>query len=421
MKLRKLNLLAQAVGILTLACIAIFSFENLQMPKPETNQPSVANKIPTLTKSTSKIVSKAGGKISVNQESKTSKGYNLYPVAATAEVLLISMKGDVVHKWNVDAERARLLPNGNLLVIHGSKWGKDVSPWRELRDEIREYDWNGKIVWKHKADDVAHHDLQRVANGNTLYLRRTILPSEFKKKIADVNKRSQEIRADSIIEINKSGEQVWQWNTFDHLDLNSCGRRPCREIDDESMAADKGKDWTHVNTLSIIPENKWYSEGDQRFKPGNIIFLPRNFWTAYIIDRDTGKIVWEFGGDYRGGISGGHEATMIPMGFPGAGNILIIDNGTKIHQGESFILEINPQTKQAEWIYDVGTKFFTATRGSVQRLVNGNTLISEDNTGRLFEVTKDKELVWEYKGTHLSSRASRYPIDYCPQFKSLDK
>lgn len=422
MNTRKLSLFIQAAVLLGISFVSI-KFYNLN--KISKNLVSTKKNLKVFsnnnsnTVKTSLIPSKTKLTLTINKQEKTSKGFNLYPTSGTAEVLLVSMEGKIVHKWNVDAERARLLPNGNLLVIHGSKWGKDVSPWRELRDEIREYSWNGEIVWTHKAKDVAHHDLQRLNNGNTAYLRRSILPVEYKKKIKDINKRNLDIRADSVIEVDKNGNLAWQWNSYEHLDLNSCGRRPCREIDDPSMAHDKSQDWTHINTLSVLPENKFFTAGDTRFKPGNIIFLPRNFWTIYLIDKDSGNIVWEYGGDYKGGLSGGHEASMIPAGLPGAGNILVLDNGTKYHRGRSFILEIDPQTSKPVWIYDVGKKFFTETRGSVQRLSNGNTLISEDNTGRLFEVTVDKETVWELKSSQLSSRSRRYDLDYCPQFGEL--
>lgn len=362
--------------------------------------------------------SKVKAKLTVNKPNKTFKGYTLYSVSGTAEVLLFNMDGKIVHSWNVDAERARLLPNGNLLVLHGTKWGKDVEPWKSLRNKIREYDWNGNIVWEHTANDVAHHDLKRLKSGNTIFLRRTILPKEYKTKITDIKKRALDIRADSIIEINNKGQIQWKWHTYDHLDLNSCGRRECREIDVEN-ARGKLKDWTHVNTVTIIPENKWFDQGDNRFKPGNIIFLPRNFWTVYIIDKESGKIVWEYGGDYKGGISGGHDAHMIPKGLPGAGNILILDNGAKVHRGQSFVLEVNPTNKKLEWVYDTGKKFFTGTRGSIQRLPNGNTLIVEDNTGRVFEVTRKKETVWELITDYQSSRAVRYPLSYCNKFKEL--
>lgn len=364
--------------------------------------------------------SKVKAKLNINNTGKTFKGFTLYSVSGTAEVLLFNMNGEIVHTWNVDAERARLLPNGNLLVLHGTKWGKDVEPWKGLRTKIREYDWDGNIVWEHTANDVAHHDLVRLTNGNTIFLRRTILPKQYKSKITDIKKRALDIRADSIIEIDSKGKTKWIWHTYEHLDLNSCGRRECREIDAEQSRG-KLKDWTHVNTVTVIPENKWYDNGDMRFKPGNIIFLPRNFWTIYIIDKESGKIVWEYGGDYKGGISGGHEAHMIPKGFPGAGSILVLDNGAKVHRGESFVLEINPISSKLEWIYDVGTKFFTGTRGSIQRLPNGNTLIVEDNTGRVFEVTKSKETVWEIITNYQSSRAVRYPLNYCSKFNDLSK
>jgi hypothetical protein len=40
------------------------------------------------------------------------------------------------------------------------------------------------------------------------------------------------------------------------------------------------------------------------------------------------------------------------------------------------------------------------TCGTGQRLPNGNTLITESDNGRAFEVTKDKEIVWEYVSPH---------------------
>ncbi len=343
-------------------------------------------------------------------------GYTLVPESGSGQTFLVNMEGKIIHKWDIDCERARLLPSGNLLVLHGTKWGKDVEPWKTLRHQIREYDWNGNVVWNHSAKDVAHHDVSRRENGNTLFLRRAYIPDKFKERINDPLKRAGEIRADSLVEVDKQGKIVWEWHTYENLDLNSCGKRTCRKITGLADASKKARDWTHLNTLREIPENKWFDDGDKRFKPGNLIILPRNWWTIFIVDKDSGKIVWEYEGDYKGGISGGHEAHMIPKGFPGAGNIMVLDNGSMVHKGASFVLEINPLTKKLDWIYDVGKDFWTGTRGSIQRLSNGNTLITEDNTGRIFEVTKDKELVWQYKGEHQTSRASRYQKEFIEKF-----
>ena len=61
---------------------------------------------------------------------------------------------------------------------------------------------------------------------------------------------------------------------------------------------------------------------------------------------------------------------------------------------------------------------------SAQRLPNGNTLITEGSDGRIFEVTADHELVWEYVSPYwgngnlnmnLVYRAYRAPYDWVPQ------
>lgn len=42
------------------------------------------------------------------------------------------------------------------------------------------------------------------------------------------------------------------------------------------------------------------------------------------------------------------------------------------------------------------THFWSSVCSSAQRLPNGNTLICEAVSGRIFEVTRDKEIVWEF-------------------------
>ena len=59
----------------------------------------------------------------------------------------------------------------------------------------------------------------------------------------------------------------------------------------------------------------------------------------------------------------------------------------------------------------------------MQRLPNGNTLITEGTDGRLIEVTRDHEIVWEYispyygkNGNHnMIYRAYRLPYEWIPQ------
>jgi len=166
---------------------------------------------------------------------------------------------------------------------------------------------------------------------------------------------------------------------------------------------------------------------DERFKPDNVMIGPRSLDTVYIIDRDTKKVVWSYSDDYMGGLSGQHEPHMIEKGLPGEGNILIFDNGASPykdlgHAGESYILEINPVTKEIVWKYENGEQFHSCFTFSAQRLANGSTLINEAAGGRIFEVTVKGEIVWEYVYIkEVSSRAYRYPYNYCPQTEVLER
>jgi outer membrane protein assembly factor BamB len=89
-----------------------------------------------------------------------------------------------------------------------------------------------------------------------------------------------------------------------------------------------------------------------------------------------------------------------PLELPD-GRILIFDNGN-VRPGvtvpHSRVVEIEPQTGAIGWEYrdPVIQSFFAPFMGCAQRLDNGNTLITESASGRLFEVTPQGEVVWEF-------------------------
>ena len=81
------------------------------------------------------------------------------------------------------------------------------------------------------------------------------------------------------------------------------------------------------------------------------------------------------------------------------GHVLLLDNGAH-RRGLSYsrVVEVDPENNEIVWEYR-GTplnSFFTHFTGGAQRLANGNTLITEGANGRLFEVTPNGEVVWEY-------------------------
>ncbi len=353
---------------------------------------------------------------------KAFKGLTLIPLSSPAQIWLINNKGEVLNIWSIDADRARLLPNGNLLVVHGSKYMANKEPWKGLRRTVAIYDWDGNVVWSYSSNSTIHHDINLLSNGNIIFIQKEEIKGDVLKKIKNSIRQVLPIRGDSLIEVNKAGKIVWQWRSWDFFDINFCGVKTCEErveIYKNSLATPTPnvkiiRDWTHFNTVSEIPPNKWYEKGDKRFKPGNLIIMPRNFWTVYIIDKESKKIVWQYRGSYKGGIGAAHEPYMIPKGYPGEGNILLLDNGSdRKHPRESYVLEINPQTKKVVWVYDKGKAFYCRTRGVVKRLLNGNTFISNDMTSEILEVTPSGETVWKMKLPLHTSRASKYPISYC--------
>ena len=250
---------------------------------------------------------------------------------------------------------------------------------------------------------------------------------------------------DRIYELDSAGNIVWDWRASDHIDalgFNAAERRAIRR-----GGARDNFDWFHINSATYLGPNKWYDAGDQRFHPDNIIISSRQTSIVAIISYEDGSIVWQLGPDYGdslaemaiGQIVGQHHAHFIPRGLPGAGNVLIFDNGgsggygdptalstngqTNYRRHNSRILEIDPVTLEVVWTYAAGN-FFSFNISGMQRLENGNTLITEGAPGRVFEVTSEGEIVWEYMQAPSTGgpfpspavyRAYRLPYDWIPQ------
>ena len=338
---------------------------------------------------------------------------------------LVDMGGNVVHEWQITGEQFyhyQLLTNGHL-VLQETEWedGEKIGLGRGC---VREYDWEGNLVWEYSLPNryFPCSTGERLASGHTLTGAKEALPADQKRRIADPRLREIEpILSDVVLEVTHDGEVVWEWHAYDQIDPN-------RYFDADSFDLPGGWNWTHFNCLQALPENQWHDSGDERFRPGNVLVSPRTLGSIFIVDRASGAITWEYSGDYIGGLAGQHSPRMVPKGVPGAGNIVLIDNGSPpireiMHTARSFILEVNPVSEQIEWVYREAAylKFYVPFVGDVQRLANGNTLITENFGNRIFEVTPEAETVWEYTvpAEGLNIHGYRYPYRHCPQMADL--
>ena len=321
--------------------------------------------------------------LTINDPTKAYQGYTLYCISGMDKVIVLDMAGNEVHTWNIPGmdSLVKPLPNGRILTSIENK-------------AVTELDWDGNVQWEYKLPpflSIIHHDFQRLPNGNTL-----ILVGKIKKspKVTPI-----EIKDDQIIEVTPAGEIVWRWSTakhFNQLGLSDEAREIIRK-------GDVPRDLFHTNSIQSLPPNQ-YELTDPRFKAGNILVSQRETNLVYIIDKTTRNIVWTLNTQ----TIGQHHSKMIPQELPGAGNILLFNNGgragyPRIWSLFSRVLEIIPPTSQVSWTYNAQllegkslNTFFSVYRSSSQRLANGNTLVMESQWGRIFEVTPLGEIVWEY-------------------------
>jgi hypothetical protein len=86
----------------------------------------------------------------------------------------------------------------------------------------------------------------------------------------------------------------------------------------------------------------------------------------------------------------------------------------------SRVIEVEPATGRIAWKYENGPAFFSEWGGSVQRLPNGNTLITNSNSGRAFEVTAEGKIVWEFANPKVYSNGDRANIWRLTRFQGND-
>ena len=343
---------------------------------------------------------------------------------------LIDLDGRTVRTWRDVGGFAPLLidpalvqgQRGHVLVTleNAAGRGVDLVPGRvgpQVSRTIGELDWDGQVRWRfgdRAPGGLAqqHHDWARLPNGHTLVL------ANLRHAVAGF--RQPEILDDVAYEVDAAGAIAWRWVASEHLDELGFTAAQLALIRGSDNA-----DVLHINDLKPLGPNHWFDAGDTRFAPDNLIWCSRNANVIAIVDRRSGHVVWTLGPNYpaipRGAagrrvprpvdqISGQHDAQIIPAGLPGAGNLLVFDNQGEAGYppvelpttGGSRVLEIDPVSRQVVWQYtaeDSGQPswaFRSTHISAARRLPNGNTFIDEGQSGRLFQVTRDGDIVWEY-------------------------
>ena len=308
-------------------------------------------------------------------------GLNLYSSRIRTEARLVDMEGREVHRWSHPGpdgwEHVELLGDGSLLVVVNEA-------------EILKLDRDSQLLWRRETR--AHHDLDVHPDGDIYALthRRGLRP-EIHPTIPVVEDLVEILGPDGELRSRISILDAMRRSPFAFV-LVSPGALPSdrREGDIPHL------DLLHTNHVQVLDGS--LSDRSPLFARGHLLLSMRTVNAIAILDPEREVVVWMWGPN---NLHRQHHPTLLPNG-----RILIFDNGRERSQ----IVEMDPLNREVAWRYAPELGFLSRFRGSVQRLENGNTLITESDTGHVFEVTPEGRKVWRFANPDVTADGVRIAI-----------
>lgn len=316
----------------------------------------------------------AAAEVTVHDPDLSAAGYNLLTSHDPPGAVLIDMDGAILHRWTcrlADAfpeadvpdgpgfsDRwtvARLLPDGGILGIIGGVG-------------LVRLDWTSRVVWAHEGGE--HSDLEVTGDG-TIY----VLSREW-TKVSWVNQRSP-VLADFVLVLSADGELLNR--------ISLLGAVASSNFSNVIRTAHMNRS-NHVlraNSLQVLDGS--IADRIPSFTAGNVLVSLPGLDTIAILDVESKNLLWAQFGMWR---------DQLDSNLLAEGRVLLLEHSG----GEPRVIEFDPVTMELKWTYQRDTEGAVDDLygGAVQRLTNGNTLISEAGRGRAFEVTPGGDVVWEY-------------------------
>jgi len=315
--------------------------------------------------------------------------------------------------------------------------------------------------WRFSDDTrVQHHDIEPLPNGNLLVLAWEVKSSEEAKRAGRRADQTPEqgLWPDWLLEIEpirpNGAKIVWEWHSWDHLvqsadseaeNYGDPAAHPRRiDINAGSDApAISADELAQLQALGYVPEDATTDDLESDFLHTNAVDYNARLdqialsvpalGEIWIIDHATtteeargesGDLLYRWGNPSaysRSDASGKrffyqHDVRWIPDGWEGAGNLTVFNNGDgRADVSFSSVDEWTPPIT-ADGGYEIGetapfgpsdfawqfvatepSEFFSPFISGAQRLENGNTMICSGVGGRLLEVARSGNIVWEYR------------------------
>ena len=337
-----------------------------------------------------------------NDRERAWDGLNMYISIGGHHANLMDNTGAMVHRWQLPGDDVMGGPHtwyfaepdadGSILLM------------QNFHEEsvLARISADSEVVWMLREHDF-HHDVDVAADG-TIYAL-----TEGRREI-DYDGERTPFRDNYITLLSPAGEIERQLSIYDMMAAaeppvlpKKAKTRLHKKLTEERLFADdapaQGVCVFHTNTLELIERT---AAGP--FAPGRALLALNHFNLVVLVDLERAAIVWSWGG--------GHSPQLVHMPtLLDNDNVLFLENGFKTRE-HSTVQEFDPVTGEVVWQYlgDPPESFFSHTRGSAQRLPNGNTLITESDRGRVFEITHDGDIVWEFVNTDYDDADRRRPI-----------
>ena len=329
--------------------------------------------------------------VTVHDPKKAFEGYTLYTGAGEAAAHLIGMDGRVVHEWrrpysaiwNDQAavkkpqpdqvilwDKARLLPNGDLLAIYAAAGD---TPWGYGMVKL---DRDSNVIWTYL--DHTHHDFDIAPDGRIFALTNGF----SSEQIDGLGKFDTPFLEDFVVVLSPDGKELKKVSVTRAL---AKSRYKLLHLAIPSYAL---SDPLHTNSVQYITAD--LAKNFPFAKVGDLLISFRDISAVAVLSLDREELVWAT----RGPWLWQHDASLLPNG-----HITLFDNLGGFRAGNSArVLEVDPRTGGIAWSYqgDDAHPFHSPLRSSAETLPNGNVLITESDGGRLFEVTRAGEIVWSF-------------------------
>ena len=245
---------------------------------------------------------------------------------------------------------------------------------------------DGEILFQTPNEFGVHHDFKK--HENSYFLLDGLIESHPCPEPCP-NNLPEDINwlGDRFIQISNYGELIWEWNSFDYIDLNDFNPLYLERLS-INYSEDDTMDWTHSNSIF--------------YNNGKVYISVRNLSRILKIDYESKNLDWHIGEEdfmnqiyFNNSIEFSQQHSVKELSN---GNILFFDNHTfldpEISRCTEFTYDEVTDSLHLVWEYILPNNLFSGSRGECNRLDNGNTLINVGRTGNIIEVNNLDEIVW---------------------------